>query len=161
MKSKKEKKSDISPLEKRIQELEETCATLQAQLEDAQENQIRALADLQNFQRRETESKTHWSRDAVCVFVEKILPRLNELEISQSHTQDTDVQKTINNFFSGLKKLGLEKINPKPETTIDPEQHEVLMVIPGPSGCVVQTLEPGWKYQDHVITPAKVSAGQE
>lgn len=160
-KEKTEKKAKKSPLEQKIQNLEERYSEQEKKLEEAQNAQMRALADLQNFQRRESENKINWSRDSICIFLEKLIPRFRELEMSQIHTEDKNVQKTIKNFFMTLEKIGFEKINPKPGTAINTEENEVLLTAEGESGCIVQVLESGWKFQDKVITPAKVSAAQE
>lgn len=153
----KKTKGKTIALEVHTKEIQE----LKDQLEACQSDKLRALADLHNFQRRESENKIHWSRDAVCLFLEKISPRLHELSISQAHTSDKDVQKALENFFKTLEKTGVQKINPPKDTPVDPEIHEVLMTGPGKKGCVVQVLEPGWSFQEKVITPAKISAAEE
>lgn len=150
---KQQKKDDTKTLLVKIE-------TLQEELEASKNRELRAIADLQNVQRRETENKIHWSRDAVCDFLVPLLPKINELEMGKNHTTDKDIQKTIEHFLGTLRKLGLEKINPEKDTPIDTDQHDVLMTGEGNTGCVVQVLEPGWKFGDRVITPAKVSAGQ-
>ena len=152
---------DDNTLEIQIESLTQKIETLEVALEEAKNKELRALADLQNFQRREAENKVYWSRDAVCSFLIPLLPRLGELEKSKEHTQDTDVQKTIENFLNLLQKMGLHKISPIPKEPVNTEYHEVLLTEPGKGRCIVQVLESGWGFQDRVITPAKVSAGAE
>ena len=133
---------------------------LQAQLDEAESAKLRALADLQNFQRREAENKKNWVQFGVADFLKKLLPRFLELKLGAEHSEDKDMQKAVENFFAELQKSGLEVIQPEAGTPIDPDFHEVLMAEKGTSGTVVRTLDPGWKFGDTVIAPAKVSAAQ-
>ncbi len=152
------KATKSSPLEKKIEKLERDLENFQVQLGEAKQGQLRALADLQNFQRREAENKKHWSALAVSDFLRKLLPKFVELNLSVEHTQDKDVAKTIRTFLDELKKSGLESIDPKVGEAVNPDLHEVVMAMDGVPGTVVQVLEPGWKYQDMVLSPAKISA---
>ena len=131
---------------------------LEAELAAAQEKAIRALADLENFRRREAEHKAQWSEMAVGDFCGKITSQLRALQLGAEHTPDTDMQKAVEHFFSALAKHGLQMIIPQKGDHLNPDEHEVLMAAEGKSGTIVQTLEPGWKYHARVIAPAKVSA---
>ncbi len=137
--------------------LQAKIAELQEQLDTAEQAKLRALADLENFRRRESESRARWSRDAVASWVQSVLPSLQELLLGAEHTDDTDVQQVIVKFVEKLKEQGLEKINPTPGEEINPDEHAVLMTAKGTPGTIVQILEPGWKLNNTVLVPAKVS----
>ncbi len=157
-------KKETKPQTTQSNEIETLIAEnekLKIELEEAKQLQIRALADLQNVQRRESEQKSMWSRDAVVFFFQKLIPRLNEVMQCGKHTQDKNVQKTITTFLESLEKQGLVMINPKQGDVIDPNIHEVLLVAEGKKDTVVSVLEIGWQFQDRVITPAKISGGQD
>ncbi len=145
----------------RIEELEKTLESTQQEREEKKSAQLRALADLQNFQRRESENKKNWSTFAVSDFLIQILPRLTELRLSGEHTKDEHVKKTMHHFFQALGKAELSIIDPKKGDAVDPEIHEVIMAEEGKKGTVVRVLEIGWKLGDRVLKPAKVSAPHE
>ncbi|MCF7812095.1 nucleotide exchange factor GrpE [Candidatus Gracilibacteria bacterium] len=134
--------------------------SLREELKKAQSAHMRALADLQNFQRRESENKSMWVQGGVAEFLKNLAPRLLELRLSSAHAKDKDVAQTINGFFVHLEKMGLRLIEPKKGEDLNPDLHEVILAEKGMPGKVVRTLEPGWKYQDVVLRPAKVSAAQ-
>jgi molecular chaperone GrpE len=153
----KGKPNKPDPLQTKIESLEKELSTAQENLKIAEEARLRALADLQNFQRRESEHKKQWSDLAVRDFLKAILSRFSELQLATKNTTDEDVKKVIDQFFFALKKSGLQPINPTSGAAIDPHQHEVLLSAQGAPGTVVQTLETGWQFRDHVLSPAKVS----
>tara|TARA_A100001015_G_scaffold260965_1_gene306094 strand:- start:382 stop:831 length:450 start_codon:yes stop_codon:yes gene_type:complete len=147
----------MSPLKKEDKKLE--IQKLLDQIESEKEAKIRAIADLENVRRREAENKKHWSTQSVAGFWKPFLPSLLALQLGMAHATDKDVKQVIEKFFADLHTAGLKKIDPKPGEKIDPTLHEVLCVAQAPAGEIVQTLEPGWRFEDIVLAPAKVSAG--
>jgi molecular chaperone GrpE len=134
--------------------------TLEKELVHAHAEKMRALADLQNFQRREAANKVSWTELSVAEFLKILLPNLLELKLGTTHSTDKGVQKVTAKLFSELKKQGLTSIEPKKGESIDPHVHEVLMAEEGTPGKVVRTLEPGWKYKSIVLRPAKISGAK-
>ena len=163
MKSKGNKNTEEkqSPLEARVLVLETQLSTLEVQLAEESGRTLRAMADLENVRRREQESRAQWGTIAVVDFVKKILPSVLELQIGKTHSKDKALVGVVDKLFRALENSGLTSINPKKDTPVDPQEHEVLLTAEGEKGCVVQTLEPGWKLHDIVICPAKVSAVAE
>lgn len=147
----------VSPLDELQTELETLTTDLQAEKEKA----IRALADLENYRRRETEAKAQWGTFAVGGFLKNVLPAFNALQMAVAHTDDEPMQKVIAALFESLTKSGLTAIAPEAGDVVNPDQHEVLMAAEGAPGTIVQVLEPGWAYNGAVLTPAKVSAAPE
>ena len=137
--------------------LKEKITELESQLKNAEQAKMRALADLENFRRREGESRTNWSRDAIADWTRNFIPSLQELLLGAEHTSDKDVQKVIEKFMGKLDKQGLKKIAPTTGDEINPNEHSVLMAADGEPGKVVQVLEAGWKLGENVILPAKIS----
>jgi molecular chaperone GrpE len=152
-----EKETKKNPMKQKILELEQTIEQLSEKLESETGAKMRALADLQNFQRRNTEQQALWSAMAVKDFLQKFLPNLLELSLGAEHSTDEDMKKVVSKFAENLTKQGIEKIEPKAGDMIDPDLHEVLMVEEGTPGKVVRVLEPGWKFQNSVIQTAKIS----
>ena len=158
---KNNKQSVDSTLFKKIEELEEKLLQATEKAEQAESKMTRALADLANFQCREKENRGKWSEMAVVDFLKGFLKNFFELSLATEHCQDKDLQKVVHKFSENLAKIGLEKIYPQAGEPINPELHEVLMVAEGKPGTVVQVLEPGWKFKNRVIQPAKVSGAME
>ncbi len=148
-------------LTKKIEDLENELLEATQKLEQAESKMTRALADLANFQRREKENRSKWSEMAVADFLKKLLPVFLELYLGVEHSKDENFQRVVKKFFENLAKNGLEKIAPQKGEAIDPYLHEVLMLAEGEPGKVVQVLEPGWKFNNTVIQPAKISGAQE
>ncbi len=145
------------PLTAKMEALEAELLATQEKLKEAEEARLRALADLQNFQRRQTAEKADWGRFAVVNFLKPFLPRFLELQIGIQHSTDEDAQKVVKKFFESLEKQGLTKIEPREGEALNTDFHEVLMQAEGEAGTVVSCLEPGWIFGETVITPAKVS----
>lgn len=156
----KKETPELNPLEERIIELEAELEAAQNQAEEAQNTSLRALADLENFRRRQAGQQASWSAQAVSDFLRTVLPSFLELSLGASHSKDEAVQQVVEKFFETLRKQGLQHISPKAGDLIDPEQHEVLMAEEGKAGTVVRCLEIGWQYNQTVIRPAKVSGAQ-
>ncbi len=152
--------TESTPLAKQIEALESQVEGLQNDLETAREQQMRALADLQNVQRREAEQKAKWAELSVGEFIRKLLPSFLELSLGGEHSEDEAVKSVIAKFFETLKKEELVRIEPSPGEAVDPEKHEVLLAAESETPGVVQCLEPGWIYKETVIIPAKISATQ-
>ncbi len=147
--TKKDQKDDSSEIEE-----------LQKQLEAEKSKAMRALADLENLRRREAENKASWVSGGIAHFLKVLLPSFLELQLGKSHTTDEEIKKVIDKFFGELEKAGLQKIDPKSGEPIDPDLHEILLTEEGKKGTVVRVLEIGWKFQNIIISPAKISANQ-
>ncbi|MCK5460830.1 nucleotide exchange factor GrpE [Candidatus Gracilibacteria bacterium] len=155
---KKKELKATSVLVQKIEEMETIILELKSKLSQGEVARLRALADLQNYQRRETKNKKNWSGQAVCEFLKGVLPNFLELQLGVEHSENEDFQKVVEKFFEKLSVQGFEKIMPKAGEKVDPEIHEVVMVGEGKSGEVVKVLEPGWSFGKTIIAPAKVSA---
>lgn len=158
----KEENQDVTSTEvASIEELQAQIELLTQDLESQKDKAMRALADLENFRRREAEQRQQWGKMAVGGFLSNLAPRLFELQKGLDHLEDETYKSVVTTFFSEAKKSGMELIEPEAGTIIDPNKHEVLLTAEGDPGTIVQVLEPGLAYQDHTILPAKVSAAPE
>ena len=143
-------------VEKNNKELEE----LTAKIEESEGAKLRALADLENYRRREEENKKNWSAFAVADFLKHVLPSFLEFELFAQNSEDKDAPKVVEKFFANLEKSGLKKISPQTGEDVNTDIHEVLMVEEGETGKIVRCLEPGWQFENNVLNPAKVTAAQ-
>jgi len=150
---------NIDNMASKIEAQEAEILELKKQLEETEDAKLRALADLQNYQRREAENKKNWSQYAVANFIKKSLPSFLELQLAADHSESEDLQKIVDKFFENLAKQGLKKVSTQIGDEINPEIHEVLMSAEGEAGKVVQIFEAGWQLNDQIIMPAKISGG--
>jgi len=138
---------------------EEKIVQLSSELAQVKEEKIRILADLQNVQRRENENRKNWGSLAITSFLSEQMASLGELRLAQTHTTDESVKKALEKFFQLLDKSGLQVIHPQKNAPLNPDEHEVVASSKeGTAGCIVECFESGWKFQETVLRPAKVSA---
>lgn len=159
--TKNQKDSELNPLEQKIIALEAELLATQALAEEEKNKGLRALADLQNQQRREQENRANWGNMAVSDFWRKNTKSLLELQLAASHTEDAAVKNVIEKYLQALGEMGLSMIAPEAGERLDTDLHDVLMAAEGKPGTIVQVLEPGWRYKETTLVPAKVSAASE
>ncbi len=68
------------------------------------------------------------------------------------------VQAIEKNLLSELEKLGLAVISVS-GVQVDPNKHEVVLQVAGPTGQIMQILEKGYSFNGRTIRPAKVQVG--
>lgn len=157
-KAPKKETDDLLLFAEKIEALESQILELTKKCESAEEAKIRALADLQNYQRRENENKKNWSTFAIVEFLKPCFPNFLELQLGAEHSKNEDFRTVVDKFFKRLEKQGVKEISPKAGDEINPDIHEVVMSEEGEAGKIVQVFEPGWRFGKTVIIPAKVSA---
>jgi len=143
----------------KVEELEQLLKKAQTELESAENTKLRALADLQNFQRRQAEMQAKWGQMAVAEFLKSLIPTLKELVLAHEHCADNDIKKVLEKFLQSFDGAGLQMVNPGAGDEFSPEIHEAVTTEKGAENTVVKTLEVGWKFQDTLLATAKVSVG--
>lgn len=143
---------------------------LEAELADAKDKMMRALADAENTRRRAVKDRDDAGKYAVSSFAKDLLDfsdnfhralaaipaELHDDErvgaiISGLEAMDTQLLKTFD-------RHGIKKIEPLDET-FNPNFHEVMFEapIPGkPGGVVIQVVEAGYVLNDRLLRAAKV-----
>lgn len=130
-------------------------------------NQLaRALADLQNYRRRNEEEKAGFVKFANAELLKVIIPILDNLDRSVTHLpaelKDNDWTKGMLHIHEDLlktfEKIGLKKIKTVGEK-LDPKKHEALLAGPGEKDVITEEFEPGYSLMDEVIKPARVKVG--
>jgi len=126
---------------------------------------LRALAELQNVNRRRKLEADQASRYAAEPFLRELLPVLDDFErmlrAMPAGAGDDPVRSGVVLVHDRLAKLlereGLE-IRPLGER-FDPELHDAIAHLPVPGaepGTVVEVAVPGYRYRDRVLRHAKV-----
>src|SRR5262245_29241590 len=141
-------------------------ASLRGELEQARAQQMRALADYQNLQRRAQEERTEFGRYQLTATMMNILPVIDDLERALDSIHDgikddpwvDGVRLVMQKFRGALDAAGLQEIHALSQP-FNPERHEAVGHAPGPEGEVVRVLRRGYTLGDRVIRPAMVMVG--
>jgi molecular chaperone GrpE len=143
---------------------------LQTQVSEAQEQLLRAHAEMQNVRRRAEIDVEKAHKFALERFVKELLPVADSLEKAVESTENSEsagelvasirqgVEMTLSLFLSSLKKFNVEQLNPLGEP-FDPQQHEAMSMVPAPAAepnSVVSVVQRGYLLNGRVIRPAMV-----
>lgn len=133
---------------------------LKDQIKTLDENWKRALADYQNLLRRVDHDKKEFMKMSNANLLARLIPSLDIIELSASHTQDLGVQMAAKQFHEALKEEGLQIINPQVGDNFDPNLHECTETIPLQKDNLPDTIAEivlkGYKINDYVLRPARV-----
>ena len=144
--------------------------TLKAQLQEYQDQALRAQAEMQNVRRRAELDVEKAHKFALEKFVKELLPVADSLEKAVESTEASDesgelvasirqgVEMTLGLFLGSLKKFNVEQLNPVGEP-FDPQQHEAMSMVPAPDAepnSVVAVVQKGYLLNGRVVRPAMV-----
>ncbi|MDR0398044.1 MAG: nucleotide exchange factor GrpE [Candidatus Nomurabacteria bacterium] len=126
----------------------------------------RLRADFENYRKRvEGEKEAARAAGKVSVIF-KLLPVLDDIELATAHVpntlKDDDWAKGVQNLTKKLEKnleaMDVRKIEAKPGTPFNPEQHEAITMDDGDGDheVVAEELRAGYKLGTDVIRPAMV-----
>ncbi|MDQ2686945.1 MAG: nucleotide exchange factor GrpE [Armatimonadota bacterium] len=143
---------------------------LKAQVAQANDEKLRALADLQNFRRRNADDRARLIRDANERLIKELLPVLDDFglavsaaETAQSYEQLIGgVKAILRKFEETLAKQGVIPI-PAVGEPFDAEVHEAVMLDEDtglPDETVTAELRRGYTLNDRVIRPAMVKVAK-
>ncbi|GIK22064.1 MAG: nucleotide exchange factor GrpE [Ignavibacteriota bacterium] len=166
----KEEINNEQPASEKLSD-EEKIRTLEAEVANYKDLMLRKAAEFENYKRRTENEQVNLLKYAAESLIIKLLPTIDDFERSLSHiSEETDVQKIkegiqliYNQFLKTLNEQGVQKI----ESVGKPfnfEYHEALMQRPDdsvPPHTVLDELETGYIYKDHVIRYAKVIVSEE
>jgi molecular chaperone GrpE len=153
------------------QTLDERLAELETELADARDAQLRAIADFQNYRRRQLEEAIKTRELATAHLVERLLPLLDNFERSLAAAESGASPEAV---LEGIRLMGrqlqaaLQDVNVKPIEGVgepfDPNYHDAVLSEPSgePEGTVLEVLEKGYTMGSRVLRPAKtrVSKGR-
>ncbi|MFV8570060.1 nucleotide exchange factor GrpE [Marinobacter sp. SBS5] len=144
---------------------------LKAQLQEYQDQALRAQAEMQNVRRRAELDVEKAHKFALEKFVKELLPVADSLEKAVESTEGhadsagelvgsirQGVEMTLSLFLGSLKKFNVEQLNPVGEP-FDPQQHEAMSMVPAPDAepnSVVAVVQKGYLLNGRVVRPAMV-----
>ena len=145
--------------------LEEKYAQALADVEELKKDNLRVLADSENFKKRLLREKDEFFKFATSAILEEIIPVMDNLDLALAHGRQaeackdlvTGVEMTMNIFLDTMKKHGLEQIAAV-DVPFDPACHEALGQIERDDvdeNTVCQMLQKGYMLKDRLLRPAK------
>lgn len=145
---------------------EERVKELEAELAQAREDKLRALAEMENVKRRLTREKEEFCKFANEGLLASLLPVLDNLDMALAYAEKSEVCKgfvqgvemTRKVFLDILAGHGLEPVGETGEE-FNPEWHEAMGSQPSadvPEGRVCELMQKGYKLKGRLLRPAKV-----
>ena len=144
--------------------------TLRAQVAQANDEKLRALADLQNFRRRGEEERVRIIRDANERLIRELLPVLDDFDLAVSAAKQAQsyeqliggVEAILRKFNETLAKQGVAAIGAVGEK-FDTDLHEAVMLdedSDAPDETVTAELRRGYTLNKRVIRPSLVKVAK-
>ena len=119
----------------------------------------RLQADYSNYRKRVERDRTLAAEVAISSVLIEFLAVLDDLDRASAHNELTGGFKAVaDQIVATTTKLGLEKYGDAP-TSFDPNIHEALMHETSADvteTTVTKVLQPGYKYKERVLRPARV-----
>ena len=139
---------------------------LKQQLADANDRNLRLMAEFENFRRRNAKEQLELIETANGKLLEKLSEVQDNFErafATENKAKDLEafekgMQMIYNQFAKVLTDAGLEQIDPTGKE-FDPNLHEALMQQPSetiPEGHVVTVFQKGYKLKNKILKTAKV-----
>ncbi|XOB65831.1 nucleotide exchange factor GrpE [Deferribacteres bacterium DY0037] len=152
--------------------LQEQNMRLLEQLNEAKENELRTIADLENVRKRlvkEFDDKLKFSNQNL---IAGLFPVMDNFETSLDHINPDNpveslkqgVELTLKQMREVLEKNGLEEIELNIGDEFNPLYHEALMVDNDDNyenNAVLMILQKGYKLHGRVVRPSKVKVNKK
>ena len=148
---------------------QESVEELRARAAEAEDQRLRALADLDNLRKRCATQVSRAAAAAGTAVAAEWLPVVDNLDRALTHSQAEPeaiidgVRAVRNQALAVLAKLGFARRDDTGEV-FDPARHEAVATRPArdaDAGTVVEVLRAGYGEGDHQLRPAQVVVAQE
>lgn len=146
---------------------EETIAALEAQIQEHQDQFLRAKAEVENARRRSMEEVAKAHKFAIEGFAENLLPVMDSLNAAlldggeDLAKMKEGIELTLKQLMGALEKGRVLEINPVGEK-FDPHRQQAIAMVPAEqeANTVVTVLQKGYLIADRVLRPALVTVSQ-
>lgn len=138
--------------------------------DDYYERLMRIQAEFDNYQKRAEKEKDDFRNYANAQLIKDMLGILDDFQCALSIKDEGSNREFLrgfkliyDNFLGMLEKEGLCIINPVNEK-FDPWKHEAVEMVPTkehPEHTVLSVIQPGYKFRDKILRPAKVRVAIE
>lgn len=126
---------------------------------ELEENLKRAVADYRNLERRSVEERVDAIKFGNKHLIEALLPAFDTLFLAGKFTTDESVKLTVKRILEILKENGIEIVVTS-NAKYNAETMEVVEVIEGNEGMVLEEIRPGFVIYGKLIRPAQVKVGK-
>jgi molecular chaperone GrpE len=147
--------------------IEPSIDSLQDELARKHDAYLRALAEVQNIQRRSIENEARARHSGIVQVANSLVPVLENMDLALA--QDLSAMEPAKlaaavtmlraELLKAIERHGIVRIDPARGDAFDPHCHQAVMqqaadgVAPG---CVVQCFQSGYRLGDHILRSAKV-----
>ena len=139
---------------------------VEVELEQAKDQLLRSLAEVENIKRRAARDVENAHKFATEKLLTDLLPVVDSLEKAVEVATATEgaepiaegVQLSLKLFVDTLTKSGVEQIDPM-GTPFDPQEHEAMTMVPNPDAepnSVMDVMAKGYKLNGRLVRAAKV-----
>jgi molecular chaperone GrpE len=146
--------------------LEQELEAARTEAEAAREQQLRAVAELENVRRRAARDVENAHKYGIERLASELLAVKDSMEMglqaAEAADEDTAVvdglRATLKLLDQCLAKFGISVIDPEDEA-FDPEFHEAMAAQPSAShepGAVMMVVQKGYRIHDRLLRPARV-----
>jgi molecular chaperone GrpE len=154
---------------------EDRVAALEAELGEAKDKLLRALAETENVRRRTQREREDAQRYGAANFARDMLNVADNLRRALEHAPDEEAQDeamrailagvaaTERELLAALERNGVKRIEPKAGERFDHNLHEAMFEVEHtgqPAGSIVQVLQPGYLIHDRLLRPAMVGVAK-
>ncbi|MCB2154120.1 nucleotide exchange factor GrpE [bacterium] len=162
--------ADDSERQAELERLRDLVHQLETQMKEAQDNALRARADVENQRRRHQKDKEELRKYATEDLMRSLVAPMDHFGLAMLSLETASnvdsvrqgVEMIHREIVSVLQGAGLELIQPTGQQ-FDPNLHEAAATETQPDqpeGVVLETMRPGWALKGRVIRPAMVSVNK-
>lgn len=145
---------------------------LQAELAEAKDRALRAVAEVENYRRRADKEREDTAKYAITGFAREMLAVADNLRRALE-SQPADLPESLKAFVSGVElterellaifeRQGIVKVAPEGQP-FNHDFHQAIFEVEDagkPAGTVVQVLQPGYTLKDRLLRPAMVGVSK-
>lgn len=145
---------------------------LQAELAEAKDRALRAVAEMENYRRRADKEREDTAKYAVTGFAREMLTVADNLRRALE-SQPADLPEGLKAFVSGVElterellaifeRAGIVKLSPEGQP-FNHDLHQAIFEVEDaakPAGTVVQVLQSGYTLKDRLLRPAMVGVSK-
>jgi molecular chaperone GrpE len=146
--------------------------TAQKEIAELKDKYLRAVAEMQNIQKRAQRDVEDASKYGVISSAKPFLSVADNLaralEAAPADLPDAarlvldGIRATQRELQSALERMGVVPVVAEPGQNLNPHEHEVMFEVSSdqPNGTIVQVLEKGYKIHDRLLRPARISVAK-
>jgi len=153
----------VVTLRQELAELETELEDEAGRAEDLESRLKRKQADFQNYKKRQKERLREEKQRATEDLVERLLDVRDNLQRALEQDEDADirdgVESTLRQFDQKLERENVERVEPEPGDSVDPQRHEALATVAAdqPADTIAGVHRPGYEMAGKIIRPAQVT----